>query len=99
MVAAKKPARAKPAKSHPGYRDASGKTNIEKWNDKNRGKKRVFKTVEEWAGIVKTREDALQDRRRSLWAGVCFGISLGLILGYLIILFYGGPLSLAILNI
>lgn len=47
------------------YRGPDGKTNIERYNDNNRGEKRVYKTVKEWADIVKSREDALQARNRA----------------------------------
>lgn len=49
----------------PAYRGPDGKTNIERYNEANRGEKRVYKTVKEWADIVKSREDALQDRNRA----------------------------------
>lgn len=49
----------------PAYRGPDGKTNIERYNEANRGEKRVYKTVKEWADIVKSREDALQLRNRA----------------------------------
>lgn len=47
------------------YRGPDGKTNIERYNEANRGEKIVHKTVKEWADIVKSREDALQARNRA----------------------------------
>jgi hypothetical protein len=58
-------------KIHKTYRDASGLSNIEKYNIRRReeaqnpGNKKVTKTVREWAEIVKSREDALSLWRRA----------------------------------
>lgn len=56
---------------HKTYRDASGLTNIEKYNLKRQeaardpGNKKVTKTTREWAEIVKEREDERQKRYRA----------------------------------
>lgn len=61
----KKAAATKTNTKNPAYRGPDGETNIERYNEANRGEKRVYKTVTEWADIVKSREDALQARNRA----------------------------------